>query len=92
MEEKTAENKTDNVQRIEVDVQTAFNLKVQEFDKNIAIAEFEVARIKKERMEFIHNTNMNAIMENHKANLIKNQIEEETRKKMQEQTTKKNSE
>jgi len=90
-EVKTEEKKED-IQRIEVDAQTAFNLKIQEFDKNIAVAEFEVARVKKERMEFIHNTSLGNVMENYKAKLIQNQVEEEMRKKNQTQSEKKKPE
>lgn len=47
---------------ISVDQVTAFNLKVQEFDKNIAEAKAVVADLNKQKATFIYETNVQAIV------------------------------
>lgn len=72
--------------QITIDPGTAFSLKMQEFDKKIAEAELAVATLKKEKMCFIYDQNVQQIVLIHKEKAIKAQIEEEARKKMSEQT------
>ena len=48
---------------IEVDPQVAFNLKLQEYDKAIAIAEAQVYDFKKQKMSFIYDQNVQVITE-----------------------------
>jgi biopolymer transport protein ExbD len=62
---------------IEVDAQTAFQIKLQEFDKNIATGEAQVADLKKQKMEYIYNYNVQMITEQHKQKLIQQQVQEE---------------
>ncbi len=69
-------------QEISIDPGTAFNLKLQEFDKKIAEAELAVATLKKEKASFIYDQNVQQIVLVHKERLIKAQIEEETKKKL----------
>lgn len=69
-------------QEISIDPGTAFNLKLQEFDKKIAEAELSVATLKKEKASFIYDQNVQQIVLVHKERVIKAQIEEEARKKM----------
>lgn len=69
-------------EQISIDMGTAFNLKLQEFDKKIAEAEFTVYDLKKQRASYIYDQNVQQIVAMHKEKLIKAQIEEETKKKM----------
>ncbi|MDD5649593.1 MAG: hypothetical protein PHF86_04135 [Candidatus Nanoarchaeia archaeon] len=69
-------------QEISIDTGTAFNLKLQEFDKKIAEAELAVATLKKEKASFIYDQNVQQIVMVHKERVIKAQIEEETKKKL----------
>ena len=76
------EQPKENVQEIKVDNATAFNLRVQQFDRDIAIAEAQIADLKKQKMCFIYDTNVQLIVEQSKVNAIKSHIEEETKKKL----------
>jgi len=58
---------------ININPETQFELKLQEFDKNIAIAELGVADIKKQKAEFIYNSNVQLIVNLHKAKSIQKQ-------------------
>ena len=49
--------------KIEVDPPTAFNLKMQEFDKNIATAEAQVYELKRQKMAFIYDRNIQFLTE-----------------------------
>ena len=80
-ETKAPENEQLN---ITIDNETAFQLKLQEFDKNIANAEFQVSDLKRQKMDFIYSRNVQMITDAYKQNLVKQQIEEETRKKLAE--------
>ena len=51
---------------INVDKQTAFNLKVLEYDKLICDSEAVTADLKKQRMSFIFDTNIQLIQEKSK--------------------------
>jgi len=62
---------------IEVDMQTAFQIKLQEFDKNIATGEAQIADIKKQKMEYIYNYNVQLITEQHKQKLMQQQVQDE---------------
>jgi hypothetical protein len=68
--------------KIEVDSSVAFQLKLQEFDRDIARLDAQSADLKRQKIEFIYNQNLQNITENHKSNLIKQQIEEEARKRL----------
>ena len=67
----------DQPMEIEVDLQTAFQIRLQEFDKNIAAGEAQVADLKKQKMEYIYNYNVQMITEQHKQKLIQQQVQEE---------------
>ena len=69
---------------IQIDAQTAFQLKLQEFDKNIAIAEFQVSDVKKQKAEFVYSRNIQMITEQYKQQQMQKQVEEETRRKLAE--------
>lgn len=70
--------------RIGVTEDVAFQLRIQQFDKDIATAEFKVAELKKQKTEFIFNRNLEVITKQHNEEMIKKQIEEETKKKLME--------
>lgn len=72
-------------QKIQVDPQTAFQLQVLEFDKKIAAAELEVAKLKFEKNDFIYSQNVQIVVALHKEKEMKKQIEEETMKKLTEE-------
>lgn len=59
---------------IEVEPQVAFNLKIQEYDKAIATAEAQVADLKKQKMSFIYDRNVQLLTE---AAMAKKKEEEE---------------
>jgi hypothetical protein len=67
---------------INIDAGTAFNLKLQEFDKKIANAEWQVASLKKERATYIYDQNVQQIVMAHRESKIRAQVEEEARKKI----------
>jgi hypothetical protein len=73
-------------EQINIDAGTAFALKLQEFDKKIAEAELAVAQLKKEKISYVYDQNVQQIVMQHKERLIKAQIEEEAKKKMAEQS------
>jgi len=77
--EATAEQKPLEIQ---INAETAFTLKLQEFDKNIATAEAQAANLKKEKLEFVYNRNVQLITEAYKQDQVKKQIEEETNKRL----------
>jgi hypothetical protein len=86
-ETKEEEVKTQQKQHQEIplDSGTAFNLKLQEFDKKIAEAELSVATLKKEKASFIYDQNAQQIILVHKERVLKAQIEEEAKRKLAEQ-------
>lgn len=69
-------------QEVQVDAITAFNLKILEFDRNISDLESKVASLKSERSNYIYSENVQQVLAVHKERLIKQQIEEETKKKL----------
>ena len=71
-------------EQIDIDLGTAFNLKLQEFDKKIAEAEVATANLKREKMAYIYDQNVQQIVMVHREKTIKSQIEEETKKKLSE--------
>jgi hypothetical protein len=73
-------------EQIDIDMQTAFSLKLQEFDKKITEAELTVADLKKQRATYIYDENVKQIVMAHKERLVKAQVEEETKKKLAEKT------
>jgi len=79
-EEEKAKNKPIE---INVDSSVAFQLKIQEFDRNIARLESQVADLKRQKAEFAYDQNLQMIADQHRSNLIKQQIEEEAKKRMQ---------
>lgn len=71
-------------EHIDIDTRTAFNLKLQEFDKKIADAEYQVYALKKERASYIYDQNVQQIVMAHRERKIRAQAEEEARKKLAE--------
>ena len=82
-DEQKTEQKTDQKPlEITIDPETAFQLKLQEFDKAIAIAEAQAADLKKQKIEFIYNRNVQLITEAYKKNQMQKQVEEEMKSKL----------
>jgi len=67
---------------IEVDGQTAYNMKVLEFDKNIAEAKALASKLEHDKITFIYQTAINSITQKHKEDLIKKQVEEESKRRL----------
>jgi asparagine synthetase B (glutamine-hydrolysing) len=67
-------------EKIEVDLQTAVNLKVLEYDKAIANAESIIANIKKEKMEYLYNISFEQAKLQSDTNKIKKEAEKKARK------------
>jgi len=80
--ENSEEKKEEDIPTIQVDPETEFTLKLQEFDRDIATAEAQVADLKKQKMEYIYNSNVNLIVSRHQETLIKKQTEEEVKRKL----------
>jgi hypothetical protein len=76
-------------QTVKVDENTAFQLRLLQFDKEITEAKLKVADLENQKMQFSFDRNMQIVIANSQQNLLKEQIETETRKRLQEQTTKK---
>lgn len=74
------EAKPEEIQ-IELDGQTAFQMQLQEFDVKIAQAEANVAELKKQKVEYLYNFNVQNLAAAHQEKMIKAQIEEEARKR-----------
>ena len=83
-EENKIEEQKEEPMEVEVDSAVAFQLKLQEFEKNIATAKAQAALLEQQKIEFIYNHNIQKITEEHKTRIIQNQIAEETKKKLQE--------
>jgi hypothetical protein len=52
---------------IEVSPEVAFNLRLQEFDKNIAMAEAQAANLKMQKASFVYDRNIQTLIEADKA-------------------------
>jgi hypothetical protein len=85
-EEKAGGKAVEQVPDIQINLnaQTAMTIKMQEFDKKISEAELMVAKLKCEKASYIYDTNVQQIVFSHKEQMVKAQIEEETKKKMEE--------
>ena len=81
--EATKQEAVKQEESIEVTVtpDVAFNLRLQEFDKGIALTEQKVSELKAQKASFIYDSSLQIITEQHKADLIRKQIEEETLKR-----------
>jgi len=75
------ETKQEEPQQIEVDQQTAFQMKIQEFDIKVATAKAQAAQLEKEKLEFIYNNNVQLLTEQYKQNQLKKEIEQEALKR-----------
>ena len=80
---ETIESKPE-LEKIMVDMDTAFNMKMMEFDKKISDAELQVSTLKQQKMAFIYDTHVNSLVSKHKETIIKQQVEEEARKRLSE--------
>lgn len=80
---KAAEEQKETELQIDLDMQTAMTIRLQEFDKKIAEAELAVATLKKDKFAYIYDQNVQQIVTAHRERTIKSQIEEETKRKMQ---------
>jgi len=56
---------------IEVSADVGFQIRLQEFDKNIAAHKAEAAKIEAEKASFIYNSNIDAITRQHRAKVDK---------------------
>ena len=83
-EQKTPKTEEQKTEQIDIDLGTAFNLKLQEFDKKIAEAELVVSTIKRDKSAYIYDQNVQQIVMSHREQTIKAQIEQETKKKLSE--------
>ena len=81
-EEKVNESAEPPVIQVEPNIH--FQIKLQEFDKNIAVLESQVADMKKQKMSFIYDYNCKVIADQHQEKMIRQQAEEETRKRLQQ--------
>jgi len=72
----------EDIPTIPVDADTEFQLKLQQFDKDIATAEAQAADLKKQKIEYIYNTNINSIVSRHKESIMKQQVAAEMQKKL----------
>lgn len=54
----------EQTKEIKIKPEVAFNLKIIEFDKDIAELESRVASLKSQKMRFIYDTNINSVMQN----------------------------
>ena len=73
----TVKNKESD--RIEVNLSTAVNLKILEYDKAIANAESIIANIKKEKMEYLYKINFEQAKLQSDTNKIKREAEKKAR-------------
>ena len=73
-EEQVVQQPEQKPLEIEVDPQVAFNLKLQEYDKAIATAEAQVYDLKKQKMSFVYDRNVQILTE---AAMAKKKKEEE---------------
>jgi len=77
------------VERIEISPELAFNLRIQEFNKQINEAKFEASKLEKEKSAFIYNSTVQNIKSTHdemKANKNKEQKDEEVKEETKEQS------
>lgn len=81
--EPAEEEQTEDLE-LTVTPDVAFNLRTQEFDKAIAMAEQKVYELKAQKASFIYDGNLQMITEQSKAEIIRKQIEEETLKRSKE--------
>lgn len=65
---------------VNVDPITKLNIQVQEFDKNIAVIEAQLYDLKKQKAEFIYNSNIQLIIDQNKQNLEKASAEQQIAK------------
>jgi hypothetical protein len=90
-EKETTEKKPETTQpdiQVQVDNSTAFNLKLMEFDKDIAVLEYQTAQKKAEKMSFIYDSNIQAITADYTQKQMQKQVEEEVKKKLANADTK----
>jgi len=69
--------------KIDIDPQTAFQLQLQDFDAKIAEAELKVAELKRDKTKYVKEFNVNGIVAAYQEKKLKEQIEAETRQKIQ---------
>jgi len=62
--------------QIEVDAQTAYNMKLLEFDNKIAEAKATAAKLEHEKMNFIYQSNVQEITRRYQESIIRRQVEE----------------
>lgn len=78
------ETKTEEKQpiTIQIDNNTAYMLKLQEFDKEIALLEHQVSAKKAEKASFIYDTNVQLITKQYTEEKLKKQVEDEVKTKL----------
>jgi fructose-specific phosphotransferase system component IIB len=91
--EQAAQANEQQTRQIDVDAQTAFGLKMQEYDKKIAEAELAatqaqlaVSQLKSEKASYIYDENVKQVVRAYEAKMVQQQVEEEARKRLSEQS------
>ncbi|MDD5649724.1 MAG: hypothetical protein PHF86_04790 [Candidatus Nanoarchaeia archaeon] len=87
-EQKRSEISRNNEEQIEIDLNTAFSLKLQEFDKKIADAEVTIATLKRDKVAYILDSNIQQITNAYREKKVRQQLEEETKRKLSMQVGK----
>ncbi len=82
VKQEVATDAAQQSEQIDIDLGTAFSLKLQEFDKKIAEAELVVATLKKDKISYVYDQNVQQIVRAHRERTVKSQIEEETKRKL----------
>ena len=67
---------------VPIDEQTAFQIKLQEFDRDIAVAEHKVTEVKAQKANWVYTSNIEMIARKHQENQLRQQTETEIRQKM----------
>jgi hypothetical protein len=69
-------------EKINVPEEVAYSLKLYQFDKEITTAEMKVAELKQQKAAYMFQRNLDIIVKQNKEQLLKAQIEEETKKRL----------
>jgi hypothetical protein len=67
---------------VPIDEQTAFAIKLQEFDRDIANAEQKVAEVKAQKANWVYTSNIEKLARNHQENILRQQAEEAVKKQL----------
>lgn len=68
--------------RVKISEDIAFQLRIQQFEKEIAVAKERVASLERQKAEFIFNRNVEVMTKQGQEELLRQQIEAETKRRM----------